>query len=896
MCAARSQVNQGCGAECNAAKRVGEDPPEEAVTPSGEYCCKEEEKEGGDGRRRLEEAHACASAEDTGITALSFDFKSLKSVDVDFTKDEGEGEDKKSEKGKCEDVEVKWHKEDRVFKRPLDANETAIEPHCENLKIDFNLDDGVLAHYDADTDELTITVMVGEHEKEEKEIKLYHCISEEHEHEENALMATMILVILVVLVMVSIFFEWASEAFEDYLEENMPESVPVLKTIMKELTILGFLGLCAFLLNKSGVLPDIGEQFFGHSEEERNELPEVFENIHMTLFFVMALFLAMGGVLVYSLEVHEKRLRLYGKLSQEHPSQLISEYLIKCLGYTERGLPDADAPGADDFEIVSSRGRYSCRRLFGCHKNITTKHELKEAMLFFAMRVRFIRTFGRQGGALGSEELQMEDDFDFAEYLANAQAETAEELIELTLGTWAMLGVFFLGVYGVMLLEDTEVQCVLFIAFGYGTTFTSLCLSWWMTSMQDSLTIPITGEKGRIFLLRQYSEARATEGEENTLTSPATSVSQAGSIQGGVTVPLMGDALARSQSDVAIIEPAYSTEELSAEMKQFMRDISDPNSCCSGKSFRKHGLPNKHRLLFGKFLSRFGQGPHFVLFLVRYVMLLTAIYLAMLVTFLSPIMIAKFGSYAWIWIVVAALPVPYGMFVRPSHMIALWCTVCKIEQLADEENVKEVLETMRDRRVVAAIKMIGALADARRIEQAGAEGEARAVLNVPVHTTKLEKTLEQERKRNNHMMFDTFDSSGDGQLDQDEFKRLMEAIGTSLDASQVESMIQEIELMTDGGDDAGDGEISFEEFHNYMEARAAAEETSEDRMKFLFSLFDQDGDGDISMDEFIDKMKATCTTLTDQELQAVCRDCDKDHDGSITMGEFGEWIEKFSTD
>jgi len=44
----------------------------------------------------------------------------------------------------------------------------------------------------------------------------------------------------------------------------------------------------------------------------------------------------------------------------------------------------------------------------------------------------------------------------------------------------------------------------------------------------------------------------------------------------------------------------------------------------------------------------------------RYVMLLTAIYLAMLVTFLSPIMIEQFGSYAWIWITVAAIPVPYG--------------------------------------------------------------------------------------------------------------------------------------------------------------------------------------------------------------------------------------------
>ena len=41
----------------------------------------------------------------------------------------------------------------------------------------------------------------------------------------------------------------------------------------------------------------------------------MFESIHMTLFFVMALFLAMGGVLVYSLEVHEKRLRLYGASS-----------------------------------------------------------------------------------------------------------------------------------------------------------------------------------------------------------------------------------------------------------------------------------------------------------------------------------------------------------------------------------------------------------------------------------------------------------------------------------------------------------------------------------------------------------------------------------------------------
>jgi hypothetical protein len=505
---------------------------------------------------------------------------------------------------------------------------------------------------------------------------------------------------------------------------------------------------------------------------------------------------------------------LYGKLSLEQPSQLLSEYLIRNLGYTERGLPGAESSAQDS--IVTPKGRYSLRRLFGCHKEITTKSELKEAILFFAMRVRFIRAFGRQGGQLSGEGLAVTQDFDFAEYLANAQAETAEELIELTLGTWFMLGVFFFGVYGVMLIKDVQVQVICFIVFGYLNTVMSLYLSYWMHGMQEKLTLPITGEKGRIFLLRQYAEARGKEGGEATLSMPPM-ISKAGSIQGvDESMPLMGDALDRSAHDDTVIEPSYSTDALSDDMKAFMRSVSDPSNACSGQSCRKHGLPSKHRLLFGKTLARLGQGPHFVLFLVRYVMLLTAIHLAMLVVFLAGIMLDEL-SLPWLWIVIAALPAPYGMLVRPSKMVALWCTVCKIEQLADEENVKEVLDTMRDRRVVAAIKMIGAMADARRLEDANREGEAKKVLKVPVATTPLEKSLSEERRRNNRMMFDTFDISGDGQLDPDEFKRLMEAVGTKLTSSQIENMITEIELMTDDADDAGDGEISFEEFHNYME-------------------------------------------------------------------------------
>ena len=783
--------------------RGGAEPSEDAA-PNGQYCCKEKEGSGEHSRdgsrvRRLEEPEdlTCANSEHTHIIALSLELEkegeeghaALGSVKVTFTKEGGQAEE-------CE-LKAVW-----------DADEKQVnfspggEHPCDGLNFTHPF-----AEYDADEDALDVAIA-------DQLVVLHSCKTEEEEAHDKFLMATEILVILVVLVAVSIFFEWSSEAFEDYLEEHMPESVPVLKTIMKELTILGFLGLCAFLANKSGILPDISGNLFGETAEGRQALPEVFENIHMTLFFVMALFLLMGAVLVINLEVHEKRLRLYGKLSLEQPSQLLSEYLIRNLGYTERGLPGAESSAQDS--IVTPKGRYSLRRLFGCHKEITTKSELKEAILFFAMRVRFIRAFGRQGGQLSGEGLAVTQDFDFAEYLANAQAETAEELIELTLGTWFMLGVFFFGVYGVMLIKDVQVQVICFIVFGYLNTVMSLYLSYWMHGMQEKLTLPITGEKGRIFLLRQYAEARGKEGGEATLSMPPM-ISKAGSIQGvDESMPLMGDALDRSAHDDTVIEPSYSTDALSDDMKAFMRSVSDPSNACSGQSCRKHGLPSKHRLLFGKTLARLGQGPHFVLFLVRYVMLLTAIHLAMLVVFLAGIMLDEL-SLPWLWIVIAALPAPYGMLVRPSKMVALWCTVCKIEQLADEENVKEVLDTMRDRRVVAAIKMIGAMADARRLEEANREGEAKKVLKVPVATTPLEKSLAEERRRNNRMMFDTFDISGDGQLDPDEFKRLMEAVGTKLTSSQIENMITEIELMTDDADDAGDGEISFEEFHNYME-------------------------------------------------------------------------------
>ena len=377
-------VRQGCAAQCAGLPLRRLEEPEVPQYPSGPYCCRPEEApEGPAARRRLEEPEipACAFEEDTKVSELqlvipanSLEDEEDVAVDISYTVE--------GNTTHCTDQKIRW-----------DAEQNSVifesEDNCNGEELSKTI--GSPAIWDAQLDSLTISL-------KGKEVKLAHCPSEDELRTQDRVKAFMVLVILAVLVVVSIFFEWATEVFQDFLEEQMPESVPVLKTIMKELTILGFLGLCTFLVNRYGGLKRVGASFFGHGAEEAEVLPENFELIHMSLFFVMALFLAMGGVLVIMLEVHEKRLRFYGKLAQEQPAQLLSEYLTRCLGYTERGLPSAAGAQPEKSQIVSSEGRYGIRWLLGLHKNITSKGELKEAMMFYAMRVRFIRTFGNQGG------------------------------------------------------------------------------------------------------------------------------------------------------------------------------------------------------------------------------------------------------------------------------------------------------------------------------------------------------------------------------------------------------------------------------------------------------------------------------------------------------------------
>jgi len=80
----------------------------------------------------------------------------------------------------------------------------------------------------------------------------------------------------------------------------------------------------------------------------------------------------------------------------------------------------------------------------------------------------------------------------------------------------------------------------------------------------------------------------------------------------------------------------------------------------------------------------------------------------------------------------------------------------------------------------------------------------------------------------------------------------------------------------------GNGEIDFEEFVMMM-AKKNQDADTEKELKEAFSVFDQDCDGFINTKELKQVMSNLGENLTDDDVEAMIREADKDGDGKISF-------------
>ena len=125
--------------------------------------------------------------------------------------------------------------------------------------------------------------------------------------------------------------------------------------------------------------------------------------------------------------------------------------------------------------------------------------------------------------------------------------------------------------------------------------------------------------------------------------------------------------------------------------------------------------------------------------------------------------------------------------------------------------------------------------------------------------------------------FELFDTEKTGSIDYHELKVCMRALGFPVTKEEVREIIKRL-----GG---GHGRIQYDDYIDVL-TKKISERDPDEEIRKAFKLFDEDGTGKISLRNMRRISKELGENLSDDELQAMIDEFDKDQDGAICEDEF----------
>ncbi|WKY17324.1 hypothetical protein Q1695_001713 [Nippostrongylus brasiliensis] len=123
-------------------------------------------------------------------------------------------------------------------------------------------------------------------------------------------------------------------------------------------------------------------------------------------------------------------------------------------------------------------------------------------------------------------------------------------------------------------------------------------------------------------------------------------------------------------------------------------------------------------------------------------------------------------------------------------------------------------------------------------------------------------------------IFREFDLNGDGYIQRDELRSVMQKMGQS-------PTEEELDAMFNAADQDHDGNIDFNEFLQIAHANPLSLS-----LKAVFEELDVDGDGYITRSELRTAFQRMGHSLSDQDIKAIYKHVDVNNDGKINFHEF----------
>lgn len=138
--------------------------------------------------------------------------------------------------------------------------------------------------------------------------------------------------------------------------------------------------------------------------------------------------------------------------------------------------------------------------------------------------------------------------------------------------------------------------------------------------------------------------------------------------------------------------------------------------------------------------------------------------------------------------------------------------------------------------------------------------------------------LTEDQKQELREAFELFDVDKTGSIDLHELKVLMRALGFDVKKPDVIKMVHEV-------DPSNNGAIDYEQFLEIMTDKYA-DRDPEEEIKKAFQLFDDDHSGKITLKNMKRVARELGENLSEEELQAMIDEFDRDQDGEISSDEF----------
>eukprot|EP01084_Bolivina_argentea_P222704 376906_1 len=140
------------------------------------------------------------------------------------------------------------------------------------------------------------------------------------------------------------------------------------------------------------------------------------------------------------------------------------------------------------------------------------------------------------------------------------------------------------------------------------------------------------------------------------------------------------------------------------------------------------------------------------------------------------------------------------------------------------------------------------------------------------------QTLDEEQAEEVKEAFNLFDTEGRGVIDIRELKAAFRAMGFTVKKSEIRTMLQ-------GMDKESTATITYSDFVEMVTPKVLSRDPREEIMK-IFDLFDEDSTGGITFRNLKRVATELGENLTDDELQEMIEEADRDQDGVVSREDF----------